>query len=225
MSLPAGAPRVIALTAIGRAIAAPLRSGAQVGDALYVTGTIGDAGAGLRIARGEDGPAELLAAYRRPQPRLTEGRALAPLVHAMMDVSDGLLIDAARMAEASGVAVTIDLASIPLSAAYRAFAGDDCAARIDAATAGDDYQLLFAAPADLALPIPATRIGTFTAPPTRHPRESGDPSPDRPSRSHPQEMGSRFRGNDGVEGSPPLALTDGGTPLPLPEKLGFAHGD
>ena len=214
-----------ALTAIGRAIAVPLRSGAQVGDALYVTGTVGDAGAGLRIARGEDGPAELLAAYRRPQPRLTEGRALAPLVHAMMDVSDGLLIDAARMAEASGVAVTIDLAAIPLSSAYCAFAGDNRAERLAAATAGDDYQLLFAAPADLALPIPATRIGMFMAPPTRHPRESGDPSPDRPSRSHPQEMGSRFRGNDGVEGSPPLALTDGGAPLPLPEKLGFAHGD
>lgn len=162
VSLPSGSPRVLTLTAIGRAgPATPARSGARAGDALYVTGTIGDGGAGLRIARGEAGPAALLAAYRRPQPRLAEGLALAPLVHAMMDVSDGLLIDAARMATASGLAVTIDLAAIPLSPAYRAFAGGDRAARLAAATAGDDYQLLFAAALDVALPVPATRIGAF----------------------------------------------------------------
>ncbi|HVI97795.1 MAG TPA: thiamine-phosphate kinase [Sphingomonas sp.] len=162
VSLPADAPRVITLTAIGRASDAPTRDGAQAGDALYVTGTIGDAGAGLRIARGAPGPGTLLTAYRRPQPRLAEGRALAPIVHAMMDVSDGVLIDAARMAEASGLAVTVDLAAIPLSDAYRAFAGDDRAARLAAATSGDDYELLFAAPADAALPVAATRIGAFS---------------------------------------------------------------
>ncbi len=155
VSLPSGAPRVLSLTAFGGDAAAPPRSGAKSGDALWVTGTIGDAGAGLRIARGEQGPGELLAAYRRPQPRLAEGRALAPLVHAMMDVSDGLLLDAARMAEASGLAVAIDLALVPLSDAYRAFSGE----RLAAVTAGDDYQLLFAAPADFAPPVPATRIG------------------------------------------------------------------
>ena len=163
VSLPAGAPRVITLTAIGRAADVPSRSGARAGDALYVTGTIGDAGAGLRIARGEPGPAALLAAYHRPQPRLAEGHALAPLVNAMMDISDGLLIDAARMAEASGLAVAIDLAAVPLSPDYRAFAGEDRPARLAAATAGDDYQLLFAAPATLALPALATRVGTFAA--------------------------------------------------------------
>jgi thiamine-monophosphate kinase len=77
----------------------------------------------------------------------------------MMDVSDGLLIDAQRMAAASMLAVTIDLAAVPLSPAYIAFAGD----RIAAATAGDDYELLFAAPADWTPPVPATRIGAFTA--------------------------------------------------------------
>jgi thiamine-monophosphate kinase len=161
VTLPANAPRILTLTAIGKDAAAPPRSGAQVGDALWVTGTIGDAGAGLAIARGEAGPAELLAAYRRPQPRLAEGRALAPLVHAMMDVSDGLLIDAARMVAASGIAVAIDLASVPLSAAYRTYRGDDRAARLAAATAGDDYQLLFAAAPDFVPPVPATRIGSF----------------------------------------------------------------
>ncbi len=153
VTLPAGAPRILTVTAFGRDAAAPPRSGAQAGDALWVTGTIGDAGAGLAIAQAGAGDAALLARYRRPAPRLVEGRALAPLVHAMMDVSDGLLIDAARMAAASRLAVTIDLAHVPL-----AHGVTDALA---AATAGDDYELLFAAPADAALPVAATRVGTF----------------------------------------------------------------
>ena len=155
VTLPPGAPRILTVTAFGSDAAAPTRAGAKPGDALYVTGTIGDAGAGLAIALGRNGPAELLAAYRRPQPRLADGRRLARHVHAMMDVSDGLLIDAARMAHASGLAVAIDLATIPLSDAYRMVSGDQVAA----ATAGDDYQLLFAAPEDFA--TDATRIGAF----------------------------------------------------------------
>lgn len=161
VSLSPGAPRVLTLTAIGESAHAPPRSGARAGDILYVTGTIGDAGAGLSIARGKTGPADLLAAYRRPQPRLAEGQALARHVHAMMDVSDGVLIDAQRMAAASGLGITIDLATLPLSPDCRAFAGEDRAARLAAATAGDDYQLLFAAPPALALPVLATAIGRF----------------------------------------------------------------
>jgi thiamine-monophosphate kinase len=162
VSLPAHAPRVITLTAIGEHAPAPPRSGAQAGDALYVSGTIGEAGAGLAIAQGQPGPHDLLQAYRRPQPRLAEGRALAPHVHAMMDISDGLLIDAQRMATASNLALTIDLARIPLSLAYTTFAGTTRAARVAAATAGDDYALLFAAPADFAAPVPLTCVGHFS---------------------------------------------------------------
>ena len=157
VSLPLGSPRVLTLTALGRDAVAPARSGARAGDALWVTGVIGDAGAGLGIARGAAGPAALLAAYRRPRPRLAEGRALGAIVHAMCDVSDGLLIDAARMAAASGLAVTIDLAAVPLSPALRAFAPDPLAA----ALAGDDYELLFALPPGVAPPVPATRVGAF----------------------------------------------------------------
>lgn len=153
VTLPANAPRILTVTAFGRDAPAPPRSGAQAGDALYVTGTIGDAGAGLAIARAGSGDPALLARYRRPVPRLAEGRALAPHVHAMMDVSDGLLIDAARMAAASDLAVTIDLAAVPLARG----ATDPLAA----ATAGDDYELLFAAPAARVLPVPATRVGSF----------------------------------------------------------------
>ena len=162
VSLPAGAPRVLTITALGRDAPAPARGGATAGDALWVTGTIGDAGAGLRIARGEAGPAALLAAYRRPRPRLAEGRVLGALVHAMSDVSDGLLIDAARMAAASGLAVAVELAALPLSSDYLAFAGADQAARLAAATAGDDYELLFAIPKADTPPVAAVPVGAFT---------------------------------------------------------------
>lgn len=163
VSLPVGAPRVLSLTAIGASGLVPERAGARAGDALYVTGTIGDAGAGLAVARGGAGPGALLGAYRRPAPLLAEGQALARVVHAMMDVSDGLLIDAARMAAASDLALVIDLRAVPLSAAYRQLMGDDQAARLAAATAGDDYQLLFAADTAAQLPVPATCIGRFSA--------------------------------------------------------------
>ncbi len=137
-------PRVMSVTAIGRSAHAPARSDARVGDSLYVTGMIGRAGLGMA------GDPLHAGAYLRPQPRLAEGRALAGIVHAMMDVSDGLLIDAARMAEASGLAVEIDLDAVP-------HVGEIMAA----VTAGDDYELLFAAPSGLPLPVPAARIGIF----------------------------------------------------------------
>jgi thiamine-monophosphate kinase len=163
VSLPAHAPRVLTLTAIGRDAASPLRSGAQAGDGLWVTGTIGDAGAGLRIAQGALGPQALLARYRRPMPRLADGLRLAPFVHAMMDVSDGVLIDAGRMAMASGLAVTVELAALPLSPDYLAFAGADLTAYLAAATAGDDYELLFALPGGDEPPVGAFPVGRFDA--------------------------------------------------------------
>ena len=138
---------------------AQARDGARAGDTLWVTGTIGDAGAGLAIARAGHSDAALLARYRRPVPRLAEGRALAPLVAAMMDVSDGLLIDAARMAAASGLAVTVALDTVPRSAAAHARG----ISALDAATAGDDYELLFAAPAGWSPPVAATRVGAFAS--------------------------------------------------------------
>jgi len=149
---PAGDSRVLGLTALGqvRPGSAPDRRGARAGDRLFVTGTIGDAGLGLRIARGEiAGARRLLKAYRLPMPQLEAGRRLAPIVHAMADVSDGLLIDARRMAEASGLAVQIDLDAVPLSSEAQAF-GDDRTARLTAVTAGDDYQLLCAVPPERA---------------------------------------------------------------------------
>ncbi|HTI30918.1 MAG TPA: thiamine-phosphate kinase [Sphingomonas sp.] len=144
----AAGPRSLSLTAIGSADNAPSRSGARPGDELWVTGTIGLAGQGLR---GEGGAAAR-SAYLRPQPRLTEGRALAPLVTAMMDVSDGLLIDAQRMAAASGVQIGLALDAVPV-------AGDAMAA----VTAGDDYELLFTLSPGAPCPVAATRIGSVCA--------------------------------------------------------------
>jgi thiamine-monophosphate kinase len=153
---PAGAPRSFGLTAIGRAPAggAPSRSGARPGDQIWVTGTIGNAGLGLAMRLGQEEANETcLAAYRRPQPQLTFGQAVVPHVHAMMDVSDGLFIDAQRMAEASGCEFGIMIESIPLSAALLAVRPDILDTRLAAASAGDDYQLLFTADANAASAI------------------------------------------------------------------------
>ncbi|MGK2910030.1 MAG: thiamine-phosphate kinase [Sphingobium sp.] len=161
VAMPEGAPRSFTLTAIGEATTAkvPSRVGARAGDVLYVTGPVGDSGAGLKLLQaGARAPATLVEAYRRPQPRVAEGQALAAHVTAMMDVSDGLLIDASRLAQASRLAVTIE--TIPLSDAFLALRGRK--AQIDAATSGDDYELLFAASGDVLLPVPATAIGRFS---------------------------------------------------------------
>ncbi|MDE2042384.1 MAG: thiamine-monophosphate kinase, partial [Alphaproteobacteria bacterium] len=160
-----GAPRSLGMTLIGRAgPRTPDRAGARPGDCIYVTSTLGDAGLGLKALRaGIDAPA-LIIAYRRPTPQCTAGVALAPHVSAMMDVSDGLLIDSIRLAATSGVRISIALDALPLSAAARAFAGDDLAARMSAATAGDDYQLLFSmAEKPPPLPCPVTCIGSVAA--------------------------------------------------------------
>jgi thiamine-monophosphate kinase len=143
----AGPSSVLALTALGSVPpgAALGRMGASAGDTLWVSGTIGDAGLGLRVALGERFGADdagLLKRYRRPVPRLSLGLALRGIASAAMDVSDGLLIDAARLADASGLGVAISGTAIPLSAAARA-SGVPVQ---ELAALGDDYELLFAAP-------------------------------------------------------------------------------
>ena len=160
--MPDGSARSYSLTAIGEATGpVPTRSGAQPGDRLYVTGPVGDAGIGLALARIDPaavGP--LVDAYRRPRPRLAEGALLAPLASAMMDISDGLLIDAQRMAQASGVAITID--HIPLSPGLEKARGASTAVQVAAARAGDDYELLFTLPRGTTPPVRAIPVGHVT---------------------------------------------------------------
>jgi thiamine-monophosphate kinase len=168
-----GPASVLSLTALGSVPqgAALGRMGASAGDQLWVSGTIGDAGLGLEVARGSPFGAEdaaLLKRYRRPVPRLALGLALRGVASAATDVSDGLLIDAARLADASGLGVEIDSVAIPLSGAVRA-SGVPIA---ELAASGDDYELLFAAPAQaegavraaaLAAHVPVARIGRLVA--------------------------------------------------------------
>jgi thiamine-monophosphate kinase len=142
--------QALGLTAIGRATHRPVpsRAGAKPGDRIYLTGPVGAAMLGLEALRSGQGDS---LAYRRPQALLVEGRALAPLVTAMMDVSDGLLLDAARMARASGVTLAIDGARVPIATPEHR--------RAEALRWGDDYQLLFTAPPGVALPVAVFAIG------------------------------------------------------------------
>jgi thiamine-monophosphate kinase len=146
--------QVLGLTAIGRATHRPVpsRSGARPGDALWITGPVGAAMLGFEALL--SGPGTIGAdstAYRRPQALLAQGAALAPHVTAMMDVSDGLLLDAARMARASKATFAIDSKAVPIAVPEER--------RAEALRWGEDYQLLFTAPADATLPIPVHRIG------------------------------------------------------------------
>ncbi len=143
---------IVSVCLIGDPPARPVRrSGAKVGDDIYVTGTVGDSALGLALLRKQlpgakrVAAAPLLARHHRPTPRLAAGALLAQrkLATAMIDVSDGLLQDLAHICRASGTGAIIWYARLPLSRAYLALAGK---ARITLAlTGGEDYELLFCA--------------------------------------------------------------------------------
>jgi thiamine-monophosphate kinase len=146
----ASGAQVLGLTAIGRATHRPVpsRAGAQAGDAVWITGPLGAAMLGFEAYKA--GTGESLA-WRRPAALLAQGQALAPQVTAMMDVSDGLLLDARRMAEASRVTVAIESRTVPIAVPE--------ARRDEALRWGEDYQLLFTTRPDAVPCAPACRIG------------------------------------------------------------------
>ena len=149
-----------------------LRSGARVGDDIWVTGTLGDAAAALRQWQaGESMTPALRARLDRPTPRVAAGLALAGIAHACIDLSDGLLADLGHVCRASRVGAELDVDALPASEALLA-AFDVAARRKLQATGGDDYELCFTAPktarpavedAMRACDVPATRIGRITA--------------------------------------------------------------
>ena len=123
---------VISVTAIGRATRVPGRAGAAPGDLLVVTGPLGGAGAAFRAGR-----------YVRPPLRLEEGERLSRDAHAMMDISDGIAVDARHIARRSGVRCVIELDRVPLAPG----------AAIDDLGFGEDYELLAAVAGSGSYPV------------------------------------------------------------------------
>jgi thiamine-monophosphate kinase len=127
------------------------RGGGREGDLLAVTGTIGDAGAGLALATGvlatDDAAAasELRKRFEYATPRVESGLAARGLASAAMDLSDGLAGDLPKLAAASGLGAHVDVERLPLSRALSSVAGPD-RARDFALGGGDDYELLLAVP-------------------------------------------------------------------------------
>lgn len=151
------------------------RGGARAGDLLAVTGTLGDAGAGLKFATtpseetSRPAALQLIRRFDYPAPRVQFGLAARGIATAAMDLSDGLVGDLPKLADASGIAVHVAVERLPLSAAMRA-AVPPAKARDWALAAGDDYELLLAVPplryADLdaaadRLNLTLTVIGEF----------------------------------------------------------------
>ena len=129
---------------------AMLRAGAEEGDAIYVTGTVGDAAAGLSILQsglpGSDDVDYLIRQFTRPVARIEAGAAIASIAHAAIDLSDGLYTDLDKLLAASGVAGSLELADIPLSSQLTNLMDEDDALRF-ALSGGDDYELCFTASA------------------------------------------------------------------------------
>ena len=144
------------------------RSGAREGDRVCVSGTLGDAAAGLAALRGDLSISDsmvfnaLVGRFSRPKARLTLGESLRTVASAAIDVSDGLLADAAHMADASAVAIDIDCHRLPLSGALRALP-DQGQSLQWALSGGDDYELLFTLPPDSTVPDGCTDIDRVVA--------------------------------------------------------------
>ena len=140
-----------------------LRSGAKPGDTIFVTGTLGDAAAGLEQLDADNPDDYLVSRFLRPTARVEAGLALAGVANAAIDVSDGLIADLDKLLAASRVGADVDIEKLPLSQAIVDFAGRERALQY-AMGGGDDYELCFTLPQS-RLPgnLPCTAIGRITA--------------------------------------------------------------
>ena len=142
------------------------RSTAQIGDAIFMTGNLGDAGLGLKIKQGyrHEDAQEALNRFHAPMPRIETGLALQGIASACIDISDGLLSDLGHILKQSGVGACIEWEKLPLSSSVRSYiehTGDVLMPLIG----GDDYELCFTVPAKLIHCVPdnCTQIGTIEA--------------------------------------------------------------
>jgi thiamine-monophosphate kinase len=196
-------PLMVSITALGTVPAGKLirRKGARPRDAVFVTGTIGDAGAGLAVLKGEGvglsdfNRAALISRYQLPEPRVAFGPQLLGIASSALDVSDGLLADLGHIAEVSAVRIAIDAAKIPVSSATQALWGHGQETIVRAATSGDDYEIAFTAPTSAR-----ARIEELS----------------RTSGVSVTEIG-RVEGGSGVH-----LLNDKGRTIPVP-RAGFTH--
>ena len=144
--------------------AAIRRSGAQAGDQIFVTGTVGDAAAGLELVSAGKPDNYLSTRFFRPTARIGYGQALIGVATAAIDLSDGLFADLAKLLSASDVGGVLQIADLPLSDELRALFDTDAQQRL-ALAGGDDYELCFTAPAGSAPELSGVRvsaIGTVT---------------------------------------------------------------
>lgn len=149
---------VLTLTAVGRSQRVPGRSGARPGDVLVVTGPLGGAAAGLHALRKDlAGFDDLVARWRRPPLRLDEGRRLARVAHALVDLSDGIAGDAARIAERSSCRIVLEPERIPRAARIEEV-GD-----LPFWTLGEDYELLAALAPEAVEALGLTVVGRCEA--------------------------------------------------------------
>ena len=170
-----GTSLAITITVVGRAARAVTRKGARAGDGVWVTGTLGSARAALAAwDSGREPRPTTRIAFARPLPRIAAGRFLADVgATAMLDLSDGLAGDSRHLAAASGVALDIDLAKLPIGAGVtEAASALNVAAAVFAAEGGEDYELLATLPPRAAaklkrgaaeVGVPFTLIGTVQA--------------------------------------------------------------
>lgn len=183
-TIKSGNGMVLSVTAIGSVpeATAVRRSGAQLSDRLYVTGTIGDGALGLKLrldpaqaerwGLNEAERAHLLERYLLPRPRVAAAEIVRRFASASMDISDGLVGDMAKLLKASGVGADIKASQIPLSAAAKRAVVNDPQAFVTALTGGDDYELLVAVPqqdgmafeaAMARISLPCAMIGRITS--------------------------------------------------------------
>lgn len=156
-------PMAFTLTALGfsRQGCVLTRSGAKVGDDVYVTGTIGDGALGLlSLTGGLASDAYLARRYARPEARYAFAHelALAGLAHACVDISDGLVADLGHICETSHVAAVVEAERVPLSAATKLCIADDVSLMTRVLSGGDDYELAFTAAPEQSAAIAALAV-------------------------------------------------------------------